>query len=116
MHAEGLSYGRISAVLVERGHVTGSGKPPFEAQAPPNGPPALTKMTCRWHCPHQRQGGGIHQRAAGNVLHSLVSSLPIGPTSLLYLRSETRDLFQSSLPRKAICFPPAQLNVKKIHV
>jgi hypothetical protein len=81
LHAEGLSYGRISAVLVERGHVTGSG--PFEAQAPPNGP---------------------------------VSSLPIRPTSLLYLRSETRDLFQSSLPRKAICFPAAQLNVKKIHV
>jgi hypothetical protein len=88
----------------------------FESQAPPNGPPALTKMPCRWHCPHQRQGGGIHQHAAGNVLHSLLSSLPIGPISLLYLRSEAQDLFQSSLPRKAICFPAAQLNVKKIHV
>jgi hypothetical protein len=38
------------------------------------------------------------------------------PTSLIYLRSETQDLFQSSLPRKAICFPAVQLNVKKIHV
>jgi hypothetical protein len=41
---------------------------------------------------------------------------PDRPTSLLYLRSETQDLFQSSLPRKAICFPAAQLNVKKIQV
>jgi hypothetical protein len=27
LHPEGLSYGRISAVLVERGHVTSSSKP-----------------------------------------------------------------------------------------
>jgi hypothetical protein len=51
----------------------------FESQAPPNRPPAPTKMPRRWHCPHQRQGGGIHQHAAGNVLHSLLSSLPISP-------------------------------------
>jgi hypothetical protein len=51
----------------------------FEAQVPPNALPALTKMPCRWHFPHQRQGDGTHRRAAGNVLHSLVSSLPIGP-------------------------------------
>jgi hypothetical protein len=51
----------------------------FEAQALPNALPALTKMPCRSHFPHQRQSDGIHRHAAGNVLHSLASSLPIGP-------------------------------------
>jgi hypothetical protein len=50
------------------------------------------------------------------VYAQLFSSLPTGPPPFFISRSETRSLFQSSLPRKAICFPAAQLNVKKIHV
>jgi hypothetical protein len=52
----------------------------FEFLAPANALPSLTKMPCRWHCERQLQGDGIHRHAAGNVLHSLVSSLPIGPS------------------------------------
>jgi len=52
---------------------------PFEPPAPATALPALTKMPCRWHCERQRQDDGIHRHAAGNVLHSLVSSLPTEP-------------------------------------
>src|SRR5215470_15911426 len=50
----------------------------FESRAPSSALPALTKMPCRCRCEPQWQGGGIHRSAAGSVLHSLVSSLPIG--------------------------------------
>ncbi len=61
----------------------------FDSLAPATALPALTKMPCRWHCERQRQDDGIHQHAAGNVLHSLVSSLPTGPP---FLRSGTQQL------------------------
>src|SRR5262249_3762285 len=53
----------------------------FEPLAPAIALPALTRMSCRWRCERQRQDGGIHRHAAGNVRHSLVSSLPTGPPS-----------------------------------
>ena len=62
---------------------------PFDSLASATALPALTKTPCRWDCERQRQDGGIHRRAAGNVLHSLVSSLPTGPP---FLRSETQQL------------------------
>jgi hypothetical protein len=55
---------------------------PFDSLAPATALPALTKTPCRWDCERQRQDGGIHRPAAGNVLHSLVSSLPTGPPFL----------------------------------
>ena len=51
----------------------------FDSLAPATALPTLTKMPCRWHCERPRQDDGIHRHAAGNVLHSLVSSLPTGP-------------------------------------
>src|SRR5215475_8455336 len=52
---------------------------PFDSLAPATARPAPTKMPCRWHCERPRQDDGIHRPAAGNVLHSLVSSLPTEP-------------------------------------
>ena len=62
---------------------------PLEFVAPASALLALTKMPCRWHCQHQWQDGGIHRPAAGNVLESLVSSLPTGAS---LLRSGTQEL------------------------
>ena len=62
---------------------------PFDSLAPATALPTLTKMPCRWHCERLRQDDGIHRHAAGNVLHSLVSSLPTGPP---FLRSGTQQL------------------------
>jgi hypothetical protein len=73
------------AIGICLGQVAGS----FDSLAPATAPPALTKMPCRWHCERQRQDGGIHRPAAGNALHSLVSSLPTGPP---FLRSGTQQL------------------------
>jgi hypothetical protein len=61
----------------------------FDSLAPATALPAPTKMPCRWHCERLRQDDGIHRHAAGNVLHSLVSSLPTGPP---FLRSGTQQL------------------------
>jgi hypothetical protein len=51
----------------------------FDSLAPATALPTLTKMPCRWHCERPRQDDGIHRHAAGNVLHSIVSSLPTEP-------------------------------------
>jgi hypothetical protein len=43
---------------------------PFDSLVPGNAPLTLAKMLCRWHSWQRRRDGDIHQRAAGNVLHS----------------------------------------------
>jgi hypothetical protein len=109
----GINRRRPVQIVACAGTSLGSIAKLFESQALPNALPALTKMPCRWHCPHQRQRGGIHQHAARNVLHSLVSSLRTDPSPFFYLLSETQDLSNLRCHAKAIYFQAVQLNVKR---
>src|SRR5260370_4272362 len=71
----------------------------FEPLAPAIALAALTKMPCRWHCERQRQDGDIHRLAAGNALHSLVSSLPTGFTCPIVSSRTVIEFFVSRLPK-----------------
>jgi hypothetical protein len=91
-HSMGVNRRRSDCRRRGVGDLSWGGCWAFEALAPPNALPALTKMPCHRHCERQWQGDGIHRHAAGNVLHSLCFLPADRPTSLLYLRSETQDL------------------------
>jgi hypothetical protein len=56
-------------------------------------------MPCRWHCERQKQDGGIHRHAAGNALHSLVSSLPTGFSCPIVSSRTAIEFFVSRLPK-----------------
>src|SRR5260370_31245585 len=71
----------------------------FEPLAPAIALAALTKMPCRWHCERQRQDGDIHRLAAGNALHSLVSSLPTGFSCPIVSSRNVIEFFVSRLPK-----------------
>jgi hypothetical protein len=85
---------------------------PFEALAPPNALPALTKMPYHRHCEHHWQGAGIHRHAAGNVLHSLVSSRPIGPPPF-FISDRKLQICLIFVATQGDLFEAAQLNVKR---
>jgi hypothetical protein len=84
----------------------------FEALAPPSALPALTKMPCRWHCERQWQGDGIHRHAAGNVLHSLVPSLPIGPPPF-FISDRKLKICLIFVAMQGDLLPAVRLNAKR---
>jgi hypothetical protein len=69
-------------------------------------------MPYRWHCERRWQGDGIHLHAAGNVLHSLVSSLPIGPPPF-FISDRKLKICLILIVTQGDLRPSAQSNVKR---